>query len=202
MTEPSTTPQTSPATAPLSKWRYIERLKVSLEILAILTAGLWAYTRFIHDEAPGLQLRPHINAKLGWEKVTDADCQAEYEIQFQNIGKLPISIAETRISVWYLSDGSSMGKTDSVQYIDPMYIRQMPHLYSELNSRLVGDYGPGIKDTEGFSFVVKNTKGKRILFEIDIWSKEDAAKNPRPKDPTWHDFHWDRVCGDQDQKAK
>jgi len=55
------------------------------------------------------------------------------------------------------------------------------------------------KVTKGFSFVVQNVKGRRMLFEIEIWSEEDAKKNPRPK-ATWQDFHWDSVCGEQPEK--
>lgn len=187
--------ETPPSGPPLLKWQYVERAKLLLEITAILIAGLWAYTRFTTDDEPGLGARPDINAKLEWEKVTPTDCQANYEVQFQNVGKTPISIAETRISVWYLADVPSGSASGPVRYIDPMSIRQGPPLYSQPNDRLVGTYGPSIRDTEGFSFQVQNLKGKRILFEIEIWSAEDAKKTPRPPKSTWQDFHWDHVCG-------
>jgi hypothetical protein len=184
---------------PLSRWRYVERLKLCLEIAAILTAGVWAYTRFIHDEAPSLELRADLNGTLNWENVTREACQAEYEVNFQNIGKLPVTIAATQLSVWYLSDQKKTGKPTLVEYLDPMNIREAQPLYSSQNKRLNGTYLPGEKDSEGFSFVVQNAHGRRMLFEIEIWSEEDAGRRPLPN-ATWHDFHWDYVCGERSEK--
>lgn len=189
------------AVVPGSRWKYVERLKVCLEITAILIAGVWAYTRFNHDEAPSLELRADLGAKLGWEKVTSVQCQAEYEIQFQNIGKLPINVATTQLSVWYLEDPKNLSATSQVEYLDPMTMRVSSALYTKPNERFKGTYLPGEKDTEGFSFLVRNTPGKRMLFEIEIWSDSDAKKQPLPP-PTWRDFHWDSVCGDQSEKQK
>ena len=183
----------------LSRWRYVERLKVCLEIAAILTAGVWAYTRFTHDEAPSLELRADLNGTLSWENVTREGCQAEYEVNFQNIGKLPVTIAATQLSVWYLSDQKKTGKPTLVEYLDPINIREAQPLYSSQNKRLNGTYLPGEKDSEGFSFVVQNAHGRRMLFEIEIWSEEDAGRRPLPN-ATWHDFHWDYVCGERSEK--
>ena len=183
----------------LSRWRYVERLKVCLEIAAILTAGVWAYTRFTHDEAPSLELRADLNGTLTWENVTREACQAEYEVNFQNIGKLPVTIAATQLSVWYLSDQKKTGKPTLVEYLDPINIREAQPLYSSQNKRLNGTYLPGEKDSEGFSFVVQNAHGRRMLFEIEIWSEEDAGRRPLPN-ATWHDFHWDYVCGERSEK--
>jgi len=183
----------------LSRWRYVERLKVCLEIAAILTAGVWAYTRFTHDEAPSLELRADLNGTLSWENVTREGCQAEYEVNFQNIGKLPVTIAATQLSVWYLSDQKKTGKPALVEYLDPMNTREAQPLYSSSNKRLNGTYLPGEKDSESFSFVVQNAHGRRILFEIEIWSEEDAGRRPLPN-ATWRDFHWDYVCGERFEK--
>ena len=200
MTETQTPPQPTVAEPKASRWKYVERLKLCLEIAAILTAGVWAYTRFIHDEAPSLELRADFGAKLGWEKVTTEQCQAEYELQFQNIGKLPIDIAENRVSVWQLSDPPKLPEKLRVEYIDPMALREEPALYSKTNNRLTGVYLPGEKSTEGFSFVLRNSPGKRILFEVELWSRDDWNKKERPP-ATWHDFHWDVACGDQTERA-
>ena len=183
----------------LSRWRYVERLKVCLEIAAILTAGVWAYTRFTHDEAPSLELRADLNGTLSWENVTREGCQAEYEVNFQNIGKLPVTIAATQLSVRYLSDQKKTGKPALVEYLDPMNMREAQPLYTSQNKRLNGTYLPGEKDSEGFSFVVQNAHGRRILFEIEIWSEEDAGRRPLPN-ATWRDFHWDYVCGERFEK--
>ena len=183
----------------LSRWRYVERLKVCLEIAAILTAGVWAYTRFTHDEAPSLELRADLNGTLSWENVTREGCQAEYEVNFQNIGKLPVTIAATQLSVWYLSDQKKTGKPTLVEYLDPIDMREAQPLYSSQNKRLNGTYLPGEKDSESFSFVVQNAQGRRMLFEIEIWSEEDAGRRPLPN-ATWHDFHWDYVCGERSEK--
>ncbi|MGI8570492.1 MAG: hypothetical protein ACR2KT_16300, partial [Methylocella sp.] len=39
----------------------------------------------------------------------------------------------------------------------------------------------------------------RGALEIEIWSQNNGKKSARPE---WHDFHWDKVCGDQEQKLK
>lgn len=170
-----------------------------MEIAAILVAGVWAFTRFWEDVRPSLVPRADLNSTLGWEQVTEGQCQAEYTVQFQNIGTIPITLAASRLSVWYMSEPSRTGTNPLVDYIDPMVLRQEPALYSSPNGRLIGEYAPTTKDTEGFSFVVQNAKGKQILFETEIWNDRDAAKSPRP-DATWRDFRWDTLCGNQEHR--
>jgi len=146
-----------------------------LEIVAILAAAAWALSRLYVEDAPGLGERATIEAKLGWDQIGDQRCEADYEVQFQNIGKTNIKIQMGRLSVWRLSYPGGIAPTDLVTYIDPLTFRQGAPLYQREIDRFNQDYAPGIKDSEGFTFLVKKEKDMRLLFQVELWSPADAS---------------------------
>src|SRR5438477_8740795 len=84
--------------------KMVEVVKTVLEIIAILVAGWWAYTRFRQGEAPSLMQRADLQGNLMWFKDSKDACQAEYEVEFRNIGKVSIEVGRVRISAWTLTE--------------------------------------------------------------------------------------------------
>jgi hypothetical protein len=177
-----------------SFWKRFEKAKKILEVIAIFVAAWWAFTRFKQEEEPLLATRADIQGNLDWNDYTKDTCQAEYEVQFQNIGKTPIEIGRVRLSVWTFDDPKEMTQTENVRMLVPLKMPTEPPLLQEDTDRLADVYGPGESDKHGFSFLVKRSANKDILFKVELWPKGDSASYN--KDPLWSDYRWDFVCGE------
>lgn len=63
-----------------------EIAKNVVEVLALIVAGLWAYTQFHETESPSLELRSFSNSKLTWFEISDPTyCAGELSISIKNI---------------------------------------------------------------------------------------------------------------------
>lgn len=178
-----------------SGWSKIaEVVKTLLEIVAILVAGWWAYTRFRQEEAPSLVQRADLLGNLMWYSDSRNACQAEYEVEFHNIGKVSIEVGRVRISAWTLGESNDPGPTNEIRLLEPLKMRSGLPLVEQTTDSLVGIYAPDERSKNGFTFLVSRSLEKRVLFKIDLWRKEDVEKGI--SDPSWSEYRWDWVCGE------
>lgn len=177
----------------LDWWGWLNKAKTLLEILAILIAGWWAYTRFIQGEAPSLATRGDIQGNLTWSSHSKDTCQGDFEVEFKNIGKTPIIISKVRLSAWSFDEpvGSA---NDRVRFIEPLKIQRERLFEQEANDYMAFRYGPDERVKHGFGFIVNRTPGKRILFMADVWGHEEGGE--QGPDPTWIQYNWDWFCGE------
>lgn len=177
------------------EWKFVEKFKVILEILAILTAGLWAYSVFSSTESDLLLPRRSLKAELFWFNKTENECQAEFRVEFQNIGKKNLDIGRVLVRSWFLKDTDSLGQYNNVKLIDPMKIIEGATTSYDLDEDLSGLYKPDEINTKGFLFAVRRYyDSKRVLFKVDLWQKEDVEKNIA--ESTWSFYTWDIICGE------
>jgi hypothetical protein len=169
-------------------WDWLERFKTVVEIAAIFVGGWWAYTLFFEAEAPSLNLRADINGSLTWYKISNDRCQAEYEIEFHNIGKRSVDVEQVCFHVWNLTELSKISQESQVIMLDPMTIRAGSPVLEKCTDRLVQKYEPDERNKNGFSFMVRRSPGKLMLFQVDISGK--AGK----QSTSWTDYRWDYVC--------
>ena len=176
-----------------SKWRLVERAKMVLEILAIIIAGLWAITLYLNYDAPSNVTRADLQGDLKWYPRSKEVCEAEYEVEFKNIGRIPIDIGRVQLSVFPMDRLDHLPEGKKVGLIDPMQAISGPPFIQAPTDRMNAMYSPDERDVEGFSFIVKRAPGTLILFQVEVWKKEDGAvSNAKP----WRDFRWDWVCGE------
>lgn len=182
-----------PSSADKTGWmKIVDVVKTILEIVAICVAAWWAYTRFIQEDSPSLVPRADIQGNLNWHANSSNDCEAYYEIDFQNIGKVPIEIGKVRVSAWALSDTDTAATANQVKLLEPLRMRSMPPLLEHETERIRGVYAPSEKSKNGFSFLVPRSLNKRVLFKVDLWRQEDVQRN----DPNWYSYHWSWPCGE------
>ena len=175
--------------------KVVEVVKTVLEIIAIIVAGWWAYTRFTEEDAPSLVTRADLQGSLNWYDYSKDECQAEYEVEFRNIGKKLIDVAQVRISAWSLVEPIDSTPPKEVRLLDPLEIMsELPLVEPKDTDRLKHIYAPDERDTHGFSFIVKRSPGKKVLFKVDLWRKEDIEKGRQ--EPYWSHWRWDWACGE------
>lgn len=175
-------------------WTWVERGKDVLEILAIIIAGVWAITLYWSYESPSNATRVDLQGSLKWSKHSAEVCEAEYEVEFKNIGRIYVDVGRVRLSAFNMSRLADLPENKNVKLIDPENAITGGALIQEETERLSGEYAPEERDVEGFSFIVKRSRGSLVLFRLDVWDKEHSGDvNAKP---TWHDFRWDWVCGE------
>lgn len=82
----------------------LELIKYLVEILAILIAGAWAYSKYIKIEKH-LEVRNSSTGYLLWSKMpTKEICMASLGITIKNIGTLPFEVKKVEIESWLIDD--------------------------------------------------------------------------------------------------
>lgn len=175
-------------------WLLIDRVKVILEILAILLAGVWAITLYWYYDAPSNVPRADLNGSLSWSKHSKDVCEAEYIAEFKNIGRVSVEVGRARLSAFPMPRLDELPADRVIKLIDPENAISGPPLIQEETKRLNKNYRPDERDEEGFTFIVKRSRGSLMLFKLDVWDK--AHSEDVNAKPTWRDFRWDWVCGE------
>jgi hypothetical protein len=178
----------------LLTWKSVERAKDVLEILAIVVAGFWAGSLYWNYEAPSNVTRADLQGSLKWYGRSKDVCEAEYEIEFKNIGKTQIDVGRVRLSAFPMSSLDDLSRAGNVKLIVPLNAISGPALIQEETDRLSEIYAPDERDIEDFSFIVKRSPGSLMLFKAEVWKREDSANSSAA--PSWQDFRWDWVCGE------
>jgi hypothetical protein len=175
-------------------WKWVERVKAILEILAILIAAGWAFTLYWNYDSPSNVMRADLEGKLSWAGRSKDVCEADYEVTFKNIGRVSIDIGRVRLSAFSMSGLDDLPETVDLKLIDPSKSISGLPLIQEETDRMNGPYAPDERDVETFSFIVKRSRGREMLFMAEVWKKEDVANSNA--EPSWRDFQWDWVCGE------
>jgi hypothetical protein len=187
----------------IEKTGWAKALEISrtiVEIIAIIVAGWWAYTRFWQEEAYLLLTRADIKGNLYWSDYSKDQCKAAYDVEFRNIGKTPIDVRQVRISAWSLNESIDSTQSTDVTLLDPLKMRSEPPLVDQDSDRLKHIYAPDERDQHAYDFIVKRSPGKKVLFQIDLWRKEDIDRSV--KKPYWTHWLWSWVCGQGPDPAK
>ena len=181
------------SSADKSGWmKTVEVVKTVVEIIAIFVAAWWAYTRFIQEDTPSLVTRGDIQGTMNWYQNSTNDCEAAYQIEFQNIGKVPIDVSRVRVSAWHLTEGDDAAQANQVTLLEPLAMRSPTPIFEKDTDRIRGTYAPGERTKNVFSFLVSRSLEKRILFKVDVWRAEDNQQG----NPYWYSYHWSWPCGE------
>lgn len=169
----------------------LDTAKKLVEIAAIIVAAWWAYTRFIQEDSHSLVQRADIQGNLRWSQHSKDDCEGFFDVEFQNIGKVPIEVARVRVSAWSLvADESEPPK--GVKLLDPLSMLSKPPFLEKETDRMKGIYAPEVRRKHSLPFVVSRSLERKVLFKIDMWRPEDVHRTY----PNWYYYIWSWPCGE------
>jgi hypothetical protein len=103
-------------------------------------------------------------------------------------GHEPPRLRRARLSLWRFND-EGVAASDQARLLDPLKLVSKPYLVQEDTDRLVSKYGPDERDKEGFSFLIKRSAAKKVLFKVELCEVANVGD-----DPSWLDYRWDSVC--------
>ena len=172
--------------------KWAELCKVLVEIVAVIVAGWWAYSRFFAGEAPSLEERGKTESSLSW--VFDNDrCTALFGVSVKNIGKRAFDITKIDVRVWLVP--VSEGKNE-IYLLDPFEIMKKEATFTrELSpDTFISHYPPDGEWHEDFAFSIPRDQmghPQTALFAFDaaaVGSDHHALKSHL------YQYKWSRNC--------
>lgn len=160
-------------------------LKNIVEVIAIIAAGVWAYTKFVETEQPSLEFRGHVKSELTWIHPSDPSyCIAQLKVALKNIGKKDFDVTSVKLRVW-LTPLPSL-TSEMVEYVDPTRFQEgAPILEREMKSSgLLGHYGPEVESNYDYVFMVRR-QPRLAAVRLDIQATGGVITESR----------WDDLCG-------
>jgi hypothetical protein len=180
---------------------WVEIAKNIVEIIAILSAGIWAYYTFVLKDAPGLEKRVKTESELIWNDVRGTEtCEAENKVAFENIGSVAFDISKVRVRGWIFSTITLEDK-EIAKYLDVNAIlaKETPFFERTFENKegafpmgwapFLGHYPPGATWKHSFQFVMKPVLNNWVLFLVEIYEK---GNDEEPLDAT---YQWELICG-------
>jgi hypothetical protein len=174
--------------------RWVSVIKQGVEVLAILVAGWWAYTRFIQTEVPAQRRNFVTEQKIEWAASPHPSaCYAILSVSFQNISKAEVRIEKVIQRAWLLPLPSL---DDPIAYVDPEQLDNAPATdsISYADGPFVQDYPPQARAFYDLVWTIRRTPGI-ALFRVDLFV--DSAD----REPTDWIYEWDEICGDDNSSA-
>jgi hypothetical protein len=149
-----------------------EITKGIVEILALIVAGLWAFSNFQEMEKPSLELRGHSESVTKWYPLPDQNhCLGSFSVSFKNIGKKAIDFNSATMRIWIIEQ-PPLGK--AITYLDPAYFESGKPTYEKLFSfktdknGLLGHFPPDAAGQTDFTFnFTKQTSNKIAFFSFE-----------------------------------
>ncbi len=160
------------------------------EVVALIVAGLWAYTQFHETEGPSLELRSLSESKLVWFEVFDPIyCAGEFSISIKNIGKKSFDLKTATIRIWLL-DVPPLGQM--VSYVDTNdFLAKQPTFEKRFSDAeklpLLTHFPPGTEASYDFTFSFKFDKKDRKIAQFGFIGNGSGLELQQSR--------WDYLCG-------
>lgn len=174
----------------LDKWKQgLDATRTVVEIIALVVAGLWAYSKFAETEKPSLETRGRMESTLKWYPVASpTHCLGQFAVSLTNIGQTSIDIDRVRLRIWVVPFPPA-DQTNAVTYVDTTKFQDgTAVLDRDMGMRsLVGHYPPNVHSQFDYVFLTRKTGSSVAVVRLD-------ARTPGGR----HEFtesRWEEVCG-------
>lgn len=164
-----------------------EIIKNFTQVVALIVAGVWAYTHFLEAESPSLEVRSSSESTLDWYHTPDAKyCLGRFGVSIKNIGKESFNIDKAIVRIWLVN---AKQKEQTLVYLDPRQLEVGKPLFEKEfsnpnNLGLLGHFPPGVSEQYHFTFNFKNSVSKFALFSFEGVGKGIEV----------HETRWSYLC--------
>jgi hypothetical protein len=156
-------------TDPLTKW---------LQIVALIVAAYWAYSRFTFVEAPSLEPIVIVTSKLYRSEPNPipSTCIVTFQVIVRNEGSVSFDVKGVDVRGWpFIVDkpNSSLPTyvdVGKIQGLKPIVDAPSASLHSQY---LIGHYSPKSARDETFSWIFAAPTASSYLFEADVKGSDD-----------------------------
>jgi len=169
-------------------WANTDNITKWIQIVALIVAGYWAYTRFFRTEAPSLETAASLELDVNEHQVGDS-CRVTISVGIINKGRSSFDVGRVQIRGWH--SGAPQAAVASPVYFD---LNKMEQGTKVLDADPPSDlflnqhYPPGRQGHQTFDWEFKRLDGLN-LFRVDAYDRRGTLlSNAR---------HWElRSCGD------
>lgn len=151
-------------------WTNTDSLTKWAQILALIVAGYWAYTRYVRVDKPSLE--PTGSVELNVEQYGEDACRVRIEITIKNIGHTSFDIDTLHIDGWRSETGHPTDEKPFYFSLNNMKEGQQV-LNETPNDLILNQHFPaGSSANQDFTFEFKQLKGLYMI-EADAYDKHD-----------------------------
>ncbi|MGZ8161401.1 MAG: hypothetical protein ACXWTT_00875 [Methylobacter sp.] len=165
-----------------------EIIKGIAEIVALIVAGLWAFSNFQETEKPSLEPHAHSESVMAWFPSPDPNhCLGSFGISIKNSGKKAINLDKASLHVWIIDQPPFEKK---VTYLDPEQFQSKQAIYDktfiagEDRLGLLGHFSPNTEAQTDFTFDFGKQSLKIALFSFEAYGPDVKIRQRR----------WSYVC--------
>jgi hypothetical protein len=112
---------------PSETWKqWVDILNKSLQIAAILVAGVWAGSVFWETVKPALDPKLNVTGDITWTMVPDTDfCEAHFTLNVKNPGPRSVDVESATVRIW-VTDLSTEKDTQGNSVLEPLEAKANP----------------------------------------------------------------------------
>ncbi len=143
----------------------LELIKYIVEILAIIIAGMWAYSKYVEIEKP-MEIRSSSMSELQWYKTPNKDnCMGRLGITIKNIGTKPFRVNKVIVQAWLIDKDvmSHPFKFISIQKVKKTLLDEQ-RFDIEHRTSLIGTYAVDEENQNDFTYLMKSTQDSVAYF--------------------------------------
>lgn len=173
-----------------------EIIKNITQMIALIVAGLWAFSNFQDTEKPSLESRAHSDSVLEWYQSPESNrCLVSFGITVKNIGKKAIDFNNVSLRIWVVEQ-PPLDK--AITYLEPEEFQSGKPNYEKSfrietdNLAFLGHFAPDIEAKTDFTFSFEKQTSKIALFSF-VANGQDVKIRER---------RWSYICDLHTQPIK
>ena len=185
--------------------RWSQTINNYAQVIALIIAGIWAYSVFIQKEAPSLEPRASTDSTLTWTRVRNSeDCEAQFWVHLANVGAVSFDVNQVTIKGWRFKRQAS---TEFATYLDLDTVqleenRVISETYpagngkSEEKTRLfmIGHYPPSQEYSNTLSWIIHSDPEYWVLFHAQFYGNKGKY--------SWITYQWSAVDCSNDSASQ
>ena len=163
----------------------LEFTKILVEIIAILSAGLWVLFTFVIKDSPKLYQKTMFNAEMTIDSIDKDNIHVEFIAQLKNSGKQTFECDSVDIKYWLLP-------LDSIKHFSYFsidnYLKKNTPIDSFTDFSLSGTYPIEQEYYETYNFFLKKDNSKMVVIQAHAYLKFNTLFGKEYFDETFFNF--------------
>jgi hypothetical protein len=170
-------------------YRFVDSVCKVITAIALIVAGVWAYQKFIREEAPILEIRARTTSRILWDPIGSDACSALFDVKLENIGTTLFTIRRVDVEGWLTQRKLDAGQTARVFDVQALEKTQPFYKQSFTTGSFVARFPAGTWDRDTFEWWLRRPTDDSQLLYLKISFVDDRDQVMA------FESDWDVICG-------